>query len=312
MQNTALRKFLRWLDEKRASRGDSPQRRPPAGEPCAGDGKGECGTNEPMTNALAQKLIHKTLGPMMKREGFLRKGRAYYKQMGDLIFILKTEAVGAYFSSVSNWPSHAFAVYDGIWIDGISPGVLGRYPKRTDGGGCYIPEGWNCVHINHKGDPLRYGIRRQAEHPYLESAARYGVTSLPEQKRNDLWVMPEEPEEQAALLRELAEQVQRLFLDRYQQYLAPEQLKTLVVDLPYAFNVRRGYVEGAPFAKGKLLGNMAHYLNYATLFYQKYGPEEQYRYFLGRYEEWAAARGETVAGCYYCGYGRPFRLGGPA
>lgn len=46
-----------------------------------------------ITNSNVQKLIHKTL-------------------------------------KVTGWPSHAFSVYEGVWVDGISPGILKRYPKK--------------------------------------------------------------------------------------------------------------------------------------------------------------------------------------
>ena len=100
----------------------------------------------PLENKDIVKRIHRTLDPLMKGEGFARSGRTYYKQAGDLIFVLSTVAVGAYFSSVTGWPSHAFSVWDGVWVEGISPAIIGKYPKKQDKRGVYIPEPHTCFH----------------------------------------------------------------------------------------------------------------------------------------------------------------------
>lgn len=83
-----------------------------------------------LTNSEVQKLIHKTLDPIMKAEGFSRTGRTYCKEIDGLVFILTTAASSSYFSAVTGWPSHAFSVFDGIWIDEYAPAFWDAIPKR--------------------------------------------------------------------------------------------------------------------------------------------------------------------------------------
>lgn len=257
-----------------------------------------------MTNNDVIKLINKTLDPIMKKEGFRRKGRKYYKKCDDIIFVLETKAVGPYFSSVTNWPSHAFSIWDGIWVDGINPGYYGKYPKKIDKDGIYIPEAHTCFHIT--GD--NYGINRREEYPYLEKAIRYGVEIEAEQKRRDIWVMPYDSSEQLYFLKELTEQVRKKFLDCYLKYTDTKQLHKLILDGRMAFNLDHGYKEGMDFCADSYVGNFKGYLQYAVLFYQRYGDKEQYTYYLRRLEEWAKVHEKNISTCYYCGVGNEFKL----
>lgn len=50
-----------------------------------------------MTNNDVTKVINKTLDPIMKKEGFRRKGRTYYKKCDDLIFVLERKRFGLIF-----------------------------------------------------------------------------------------------------------------------------------------------------------------------------------------------------------------------
>lgn len=43
---------------------------------------------EEVTNAIVQKLVHKALDPIMKKEGFKRKNRTYYKKSDEMIPLL--------------------------------------------------------------------------------------------------------------------------------------------------------------------------------------------------------------------------------
>lgn len=259
-----------------------------------------------LSNRDVQTLIHKTLDPLMKKNGFRRKGRTYYKKLEDMIFVLQTGAVGAYFSSVTNWPSHAFSVWDGIWVDGISPGYLNKYPSKSDAAGIYIPQANTCFHMT--GDVCRYGINRRELSPYWSAAQRYGVEREAERKRSDLWVMPDSPKEQTSFLQELVDQVQTSFLDCYMQYLVPDNLKKLVLDGPLRYNQNRGYKDGMVFRADSSVGNLRRYLQLAVLFHQKYGAEEEYLHYLKMYEEWAKVHKVKIEDCYYCGYGNTFRL----
>lgn len=259
-----------------------------------------------LTNSVVQKLIHKTLDPIMKAEGFSRTGRTYCKEMDGLVFILTTAASSSYFSAVTGWPSHAFSVYEGIWIDGICPGILGRYPKKKDKNGIYIPEAFNCIHITQEG--LKYGINRIAEHPYLETVQTYGVTNKAEINRRDLWVMPDEAEAQAAFLEELKQQVIDCFLCGYQEYIDISKLEHLILDGPRQVNAEKGFADNQPFSKDNLAGNFHHYLDYAVLFHQRYGPEDKYLFYLNRIEQWAKLHKRKIPACYYCGYGIEFKL----
>lgn len=259
-----------------------------------------------LTNSEVQKLIHKTLDPMMKKEGFKRKGRTYYKKSADIIFVLHTNAVGAYFSSVTNWPSHAFSIWDGIWVDGITPGYIKRYPKKSDKDGIYIPEVHTCFHIT--GDDLKYGINRKEQHPYWENAIQYGVDSEPERKRRDIWVMPNNMDEQVIFLQELIEQVQSKFLNCHMKYTDIKQLYKLILEGRLSFNRNRGYEEGMAFCSDSFIGNFQGYLQYSVLFHQRYGSNEEYVYYLRRLEEWSKMNNQIIHPCYYCGYGNEFRL----
>ena len=259
-----------------------------------------------LTNSEVQKLIHKTLDPVMKKEGFKRKGRTYYKKCNDIIFVLHTNAAGAYFSSVTNWPSHAFSVWDGIWVDGITPGYIKRYPKKSDKDGIYIPEAHTCIHIT--GDDLKYGINRREQHPYSEKAIQYGVDSEPERQRRDIWVIPDDKDEQLNLLQELIEQIQTNFLKCYMNYTDIEQLKKLILDRRLSFNRNKGYEDGMDFRSDSFVGNFQGYLDYAVLFHQRYGSDEQYAYYLKRLEEWSKIHKKKIHPCYYCGCGNEFRI----
>lgn len=259
-----------------------------------------------LTNNEVQKLIHKTLDPIMKAEGFLRTGRTYYKEMDGLVFILTTAASSSYFCSVTGWPTHAFSVYDGIWIDGICPGILGRYPKKKDKEGIYIPEAFNCIHITQNG--MGYSIKRIAEHPYSDTAQTYGVTNKAEINRRDLWVMPDDAEAQAAFLAELKQQVIECFLCRYREYMDISKLEHLILDGPRKLNTEKGFADDQPFSKDNLAGNFQNYLSYAVLFHQRYGPEDKYLFYLTRMEQWAGLHRRKIPACYYCGYGNEFKL----
>lgn len=259
-----------------------------------------------LTNSEVQKLIHKTLDPIMKAEGFSRTGRTYCKEMDGFVFILTTAASSSHFSTVTGWPSHAFSVYEGIWIDGICPGILGRYPKKKDKNGIYIPEAFNCIHITQDG--LKYGIKRVAEHPYLETAQEYGITNKGEINRRDLWIMPDDAETQTAFLAELKQQVIDSFLCRYQEYMDISKLEQLILDGPRKVNAEKGFADDQPFSKGNLAGNFQNYLDYAVLFHQRYGPEDKYLFYLNRMEQWAKLHKRKVPACYYCGYGNEFKL----
>lgn len=259
-----------------------------------------------MDSKEVQKRIHQTLDPIMKAEGFKRKGRTYYKQSGDIIFVLQINAVGAYFSSVTNWPSHSFSIWDGVWVDGITPGYINRYPKSRDKDGAYIPEAHTCFHLT--GDDLKYGIHRKDLHPYADIAIQYGVNSEPEKNRRDIWVMPEERDLQEAFLQELEEQVCACFLNCYSEYTEPGKLQELILDNRRVFNQNRGYEEGQPFQSDSYAGNFQGYLQLSVLFHQKYGTEERYQYYLNRYEEWARVHKKKVQNCCYCGYGKEFKV----
>lgn len=262
-----------------------------------------------ITNQYVQKKIHKKIDPMMKEEGFSRYGRTYYKKDKDLIFVLATEAVGAHFSTVSGWPSYAFSVYEGIWVDGICPAILKRYPKKKDRNGVYIPEAFNCFHITGlPGKPLSYGISRIQESPNAQIAKELGIKNQAEWKRRDLWLMPANEIEQEAFLDELNQQVQELFLGRYNEYTDIGKLEELILNGPRKYNEEKGVTDETPFTKGTTGGNLQHYLEYAVLFYQKFGPEEKYRFYLKRLEEWGKATRNKISSCYYCGYGKPFEL----
>lgn len=259
-----------------------------------------------LTNSYVQRLIHKVLDPIMKPEGFHRTGRTYHKHIGAQMFILTTAASSAYFCSVTGWPSHAFSVYEGIWIDGICPGFLGRYPKKKDKNGAYIPEAFNCIHITQDG--LHYGIKRIAEHPYRENALAYGITNKAEINRRDLWIMPDDAEAQTDFLTELKQQVIDCFLCRYQEYTDQSKLEHLILDGPRQANTEEGFADNQPLSKDKLAGNFHHYLDYAVLFHQRFGPEEKYRFYLDRMEQWARLHKRKIPACYYCGYGNEFTL----
>jgi len=261
---------------------------------------------EEVTNAIVQKLVHKALDPVMKKEGFKRKNRTYYKKSDEMIFVLTTKAVGAYFSSVTHWPSHAFSVFDGVWIDGITPGKVNGYPTKTDKEGTYIPEFYTCLHLS--GDDLAYAIHRKEQHPYLESAARYGVNSEAEKKRNNLWVMPDDTKEQQLFLQELQEQIQTCFLDECRKCGDIDFLKKLVLDKRLEYNRNRGYEDGMAFSAKSFVGNFQGYLEYAVLFHQRYGSEEEYRYYLQKFEEWSALHNRSINSCCYCGFGNEFKL----
>lgn len=261
---------------------------------------------ETTTNAAVQKLIHKTLDPLMKQEGFKRKGRTYYKKVGDIIFVLQTSAVGAYFSAVTNWPPHAFSVWDGVWVDGITPGYIKRYPQKCDRKGVFIPEACTCAHIT--GDDLKYGICRREEHPYWETAPDWGVKSEAERLRRDIWVMPEDRDARPAFLQELAAQVQTGFLSCYMKCTEAEYLKKVLLERRLHYNRSRGYEEGMPFRPDSYAGNFQGYLEYAVLFYQRYGPEKDYLYYLNRLEDWAKLHKKKIPSNYYCGCGKPFNL----
>ena len=267
----------------------------------------------PLENKDIVKMIHRTLDPLMKGEGFARSGRTYYKQAGDLIFVLSTVAVGAYFSSVTGWPSHAFSVWDGVWVEGISPAIIGKYPKKQDKRGVYIPEPHTCFHITSPPDnALQYGIDRAHPHPYEEWGQKIGVENPAERQRNDLWIVSEEEAQQAALFRELEQQVREKFLDRYNHYTDITALEGLILDAPRLFNHRRGVDDDTPLPKDSNAGGQQYYLHYATLFHQRYGTEEQYLFYLHRLEEWLKLHPhsyqKTLPSCYYCGCGNPFRL----
>lgn len=262
-----------------------------------------------ITNQYVQRKVHKKLDQAMKKEGFSRNGRTYYKKDGELIFILSTEAVGAHFSAITGWPSYTFSVYEGIWVDGICPAILKRYPKKKDKNGVYIPESFNCFHITGSpGAQLNYGIKRIHESLNEKTAKEFGITNQAEWKRRDIWLMPMEETEQESFLDELSQQVQELFIRRYSEYTDIKKLEGLILDGPRKYNQEKGVTDETPFTKGTAGGNLQHYLDYAVLFYQKFGPEEEYQFYLKRLEEWAKVTRNKISSCYYCGYGNSFEL----
>lgn len=262
-----------------------------------------------LTNKEVQKLIHQTLDPIMRPEGFRRSGRTYYKQLGDVLFVLNTSALGAHFSSITNWPAYAFSVDDGIWIDGISPGVLNRYPKKKDRDGTYIPKAFNTFHINCDPDnSLKYGIYRLEAQPYTEIAPLFGITNPAEMNRRDIWVMPDVPASQAAFLEELKQQIEGKFLNCYREYTDLKKLESLILDGPRQANVEKGFDDNTPITRDHCGGNFHHYLDYAVLFHQRYGPEEKYLFYLNRMEAWAKVNNRKIPACYYCGCGNGFKL----
>ena len=259
-----------------------------------------------LTNTEIKKAIHKTLDPIMKKERFHRNDRTYYKQVDNLVFVLGTEAVGAHFSTVTGWPSYAFSVSEGIWVDGISPAIVKQYPKK-DKNGIYIPKIFNTFHINMKSDNVRYGIERRMENPYMNLAADLGITNPAEKSRRDFWIMPADESQQVDFLVELQEVIQEKFLACYLEYVDFQKLERLILENPRNCNVEAGYIEGMNFSKGAL-GNLKHFLEYATLFYQHYGPQKTYQMYLKDLENWSAANKREIPPCYYCGYGKKFEL----
>lgn len=242
-----------------------------------------------LTNNEVIKLVNMTLDPIMKNEGFSRSGRIYYKKVNDLIFILQTSAVGHYFSEITGWPSHSFGINCGVWCDGISEYIF-NLPKRRDKNGTLIPDYPVCEGIDE--------INRKAEHPYRFLGLKYGANKV-ERKRNDIWIMPDNVLKQKQFLNELVEQVKINFLDNYKKYTNYIELEHLLVGKRHDYNIEAGYSDDMVFDGKTCIGNFNYYLQYAILFYKKYGPKEKYLKYLKRYEEWCSARGEKVKDCYY-------------
>lgn len=255
-----------------------------------------------ITNNDVIKFINKRLDPVMKKEGFKRSGRTYYKQIDDLIFILNTSAVTTDFTRVTRWPSYTFTITEGVWVDGISPGILKRYPKKKDKYGYYIPEPFNCFHIN------PHGILRSTEAPYAAIAEKYNITNTAEIKRCDIWIMPEDKTKQEHFGEELQQQVVNCFLNRYQAYTDIDKLQHLILDEPRRVNNANGFFDDTPFVKNNFWGNRQYYLDYSVLFHQHYGSEEQYLFYLSRLEEWSKLNKRKIPSSYYCGFGNEFKL----
>lgn len=187
-------------------------------------------------------------------------------------------------------------------MDGISPGILGRYPKKKDSAGCYISEPFNCFHIN------RQGIHRLTEQPYADIAEKYHITNRAEINRCDIWIMPEDLMGQKIFGEELKHQVINCFLNSFQEYTDIDMLKHLILDEPRRLNHINGFFDDAPFEKNNLSGNRHHYLDYSVLFHQHYGPEAQYLFYLRRLGEWSKLNKQKIPACYYCGVGNEFQI----
>ena len=225
----------------------------------------------PLTNSDIIRILNKSLDPMMKIHGFVRKGRVYYKQSGDILFLLGTKAVGNYFAAVTGFPSHAFTLAEGFWIEGVdywNSKVNLTAPKII------LPDVFSvnlCFPIQDNADG---NIHRKQLHPY------------PNEDRNDLWIMPEDETEQSDFLEEMQDQIQSCFLKKHEELLSLDKLEEYSIDRLHQYNLQRGYTDDKEFERGDYGGNLLNYLDYAVLFYKKYGFTEKYEKLSARLNDW--------------------------
>lgn len=233
----------------------------------------------PLTNSNIIRILNKSLDPLMRTHGFMRKGRVYYKRSGDILFLLGSQAVGSYFADVTGLSSHSFSLVEGFWIDGVDywkSKVNLTTPKIV------LPNVFimnSCFHVQDNDDGC---IHRKQIHPY------------PDVERNDLWIMPENDAERSEFIEEMQDQIQICFLGEYEKLLKFDILEEYSIGRLHQYNIHRGYTDDRPFERGVYGGNLKNYLDYAVLFYKKYGPVEKYEKLSTRLNEWCIANNESI------------------
>lgn len=240
-----------------------------------------------ITNSYIVRILNKSLDPLMTAHGFMRKGRVYYKQSGDILFLLGTKAVGSYFAAVTGFPSHAFSLIEGFWIDGVDYWDVKVNLTKPN---IILPDldiENICFHVQSNIDG---SINRKLPHPY-RNERHNGLQGLSENEaeRNDLWVMPENETELPEFIEEMHSQIHACFLDKYEELLSLDKLEEYTIGRLHQYNIERGFTDDMPFEEGVFGGNYKHYLNYAVLFYKKYGPIEKYQKLSARLNEWRIA-----------------------
>jgi hypothetical protein len=236
-----------------------------------------------MENKVVTSILNGVLGSVMKSHGFKRKDRVYYKETNGIVFLLGTQAVGNYFAQVTGFPSHTFSLVEGFWIPEIDYRNTQVNPVSSD---IQLPDIFATNTVFHINDRSDGHILRKAPKPYLY----LHLNNPAEMERTDLWLLPDDDEEQCMLLDELRQQVTDCFLDKYEMIANDRsKLKEYTIDKLRQYNIERGYDENKPFVSDSYCGNYRHYLDYAVLFYKKFGPAELYNQYAALLNKWQNA-----------------------
>ena len=238
-----------------------------------------------MDNKYVISILNDVLEPIMKAHGFKRKGRIYYKEKNDIVFLLGTQGVGNYFAQVTGFPSCTFRLMEGFWIQNVD-----YWNARVNlcSPNIQLPDVFSMNAVFHFNDKSDGCILRKVQSPYQY----LNLNNPVEMERMDLWLIPDKDEEQGPVLDELREQVTDCFLSKYEMIVNnSRKLEECTIGKLRQYNIERGYDENKPFVHGSYLGNYRHYLNYAVLFYKKYGPVELYNKYYTLLSEWREVSG---------------------
>lgn len=224
----------------------------------------------------------------MKGHGFKRKGRVYYKEVNDIVFLLGTKAVGNYFAQVTGFSSCTFVVVEGFLIKGVD---YWGTPVCTVGPEILLPDVFCTNALFHFNSMTNGYILRKTEHPY----DTLNIPNPKEKTRMDLWLLPEEEYEQQCFLNEMQEQIVEGFLSKCDTIANDSnQLEEYSIGKLRQYNIERGYDENKPFIQGSYYGNYLNYLDYAVLFYKKYGPRSLYDKYILLLNNWRIANNMTL------------------
>ena len=237
-----------------------------------------------ITNNIVIRILNKSLDPLMKAYGFMRKGRVYYKLSGDVLFLLGTKAVGSYFAAVTHFPSHAFTLTEGFWINGVD---YWNVKVNLTNPNIILPDLSVMNYCFHVQNNRSGTIHRKQQHPY-RNAEHNDLQRLSENEaeRNDLWILPEDEAEWPEFLEEMHSQIHACFLDKHEDLLRLDKLEEYSIERLHQYNIDCGFTDDKPFEPGVYGGNFNHYLDYAVLFYKKYGSIEKYQKLSARLNEW--------------------------
>lgn len=128
-----------------------------------------------MENSVAKEMdkkINQILLPVLKEDGFSQhKGRNFWAQKGDFIWVFHIRAVGNHHSLVTGWPSSSISVYLGGYNKSLSTNS-----NHDNKGVRFLPKEYEC----HNRAKIYCGYRQLKYTKYINGF--HG-----EKTRKDIW-----------------------------------------------------------------------------------------------------------------------------